>query len=772
MKHYFRPFALIVSTKTRTVIFASLLLSFAPFILLFGKISSHLKPKISNSLLCDESTAPINKFNSHCTMDICFDSARCTSFKVYVYPDDPDAPRASANYRKILTAIRESPFYTPNPEEACLFVPSLDTLDRDPRSPRFIHNLQSRLNNLPFWSIQPRYAKQAKDNSTQKPHPGQNHLLFVLFPGSWPSYDVDDLRMDVGSAMLARASASRVRMRLGFDISFPLVTTNYPEWDQSPRFRPTQNGYIRLSLLTSFKGKRYVVGIGSETRNALFHIHNGKDIIMATTCKHMHNWNLYADARCATDNAYYETVSYENLLHNSTFCLVPRGRRLGSYRFLEVLEAGCIPVLLANDWELPFSEVIDWSQAAILADERTLSRLPELLRNFPDSRIVRMREQVRFIWDSYFRSIEAIVQVTLMSIRDRLTLRQKNYGVWNRRPGGVVFSETVTINDCEYPSPNLPPKCQDEINKGFTLIVTIRPPFCKDYLVRLKTLASVFTQSDDLKKAILVWQCSDTLPSSEKLSMRVFGSLPVSVSFAPLPPDMAPLDFVPPSPSNRFRPSHKDIPTIAIWSVELDVIKELELHQINAAYALWRQHPHRLIGFHERLHVWDNKSATWNYSVDTSAYGRFSMVLLNAAVYHRYYHTLYWRLTTAKLRETIDTLATGEDILFNCVVGYASRSAPLLLSTGGERPSSSSNQPTELVNYMGVSTMDTSHKPLITPTVVLSYRHTCLRAFANHFGPLQGAGVANALADSHIGIMNATNVPFLPLFTSNLRYVV
>lgn len=83
-------------------------------------------------------------------------------------------------------------------------------------------------------------------------------------------------------------------------------------------------------------------------------------------------------------------------------------------RFLEVLEAGCIPVLLANDWELPFSEVIDWSQAAVLADERTFSRLPVLLRNIPGSRIIQMREKVRFIWNSYFRSIDAIVNASLM----------------------------------------------------------------------------------------------------------------------------------------------------------------------------------------------------------------------------------------------------------------------------------------------------------------------------------------------------------------------
>lgn len=37
-----------------------------------------------------------------------------------------------------------------------------------------------------------------------------------------------------------------------------------------------------------------------------------------------------------------------------------------------VLQAACVPVMLSNGWELPFSEIIDWSTAAVIGDERLL----------------------------------------------------------------------------------------------------------------------------------------------------------------------------------------------------------------------------------------------------------------------------------------------------------------------------------------------------------------------------------------------------------------
>lgn len=92
---------------------------------------------------------------------------------------------------------------------------------------------------------------------------------------------------------------------------------------------------------------------------------------------------------------------------NATFCLVPRGRRLGSFRFLEALRAGCIPVILSNGWALPFHERIDWAQAVIFSDERLLLQVSKVkVKSIIENAMKRYKRAINIIFsDSRYSTV-------------------------------------------------------------------------------------------------------------------------------------------------------------------------------------------------------------------------------------------------------------------------------------------------------------------------------------------------------------------------------
>lgn len=82
--------------------------------------------------------------NNRCSYYDCFSVYHCghsgsAQISVYVYPlkkyvDDKAMPigsQMSKEFYGILKTIINSKYYTPNPEEACLFIPSIDTLNQN-----------------------------------------------------------------------------------------------------------------------------------------------------------------------------------------------------------------------------------------------------------------------------------------------------------------------------------------------------------------------------------------------------------------------------------------------------------------------------------------------------------------------------------------------------------------------------------------------------------------------------------------------------------------
>lgn len=585
-----------------------------------------------------------NKYNQ-CRMETCFDLSRCSkeNFKVYVYPptetEEMSSTSISSSYQKILSVLLESRYLTTDPHSACLFIVNVDTLDRDPLSNDFVRNMNGRIQRLPLWNN------------------GLNHLIFNLYSGTWPDYAEDSLGFDVGQAILAKASVSYTNLRRGFDISIPLFHKKHPEKGGEPGYVQSHKFPLNKKYLLAFKGKRYVHGIGSETRNALFHLHNDHDFIMVTTCRHGKSWKELKDDRCDEDNLEYDRYDYEVLLQNSTFCLVPRGRRLGSFRFLEALQAGCIPVVLSNDWALPFSEVIDWSSAVLWADERLLLQVPDIVRSITPLQILRMRQQTQILWNRYFSSIDKIIFTTLEIIRERIPGDSIRNGLmWNVDPGGLLALPQFSDSPSSYPfySTTL-------TGDKFTCVIYCHLGLPLTQTSSLYKLIKNVGKSKYIGRIIIVWINEKSQPTRWPLSKSM--NIPITV----VPPTSTGIRI-----SQRFYP-HKLIQTAGILSLDEDSV--LTTDEIDFAFEVWRQFPDRIVGYPARSHYWDDSKNSWGYTSKWT--NDYSIVLTSAAFYHRYYNLLYTNWLNPLLHKTVEQSQNCEDILMNFLVSHVTRRPPI-----------------------------------------------------------------------------------------------
>ena len=78
------------------------------------------------------------------------------------------------------------------------------------------------------------------------------------------------------------------------------------------------------------------------------------------------------------DQQQNEMIEYQDVLSRSRFSLCPRGTGASTIRFWESLQAGAIPVLLADEMTLP--EGFDWDSCIVNIDEKDVKKTAEIIR--------------------------------------------------------------------------------------------------------------------------------------------------------------------------------------------------------------------------------------------------------------------------------------------------------------------------------------------------------------------------------------------------------
>ncbi|RYE84565.1 MAG: hypothetical protein EOO65_02040, partial [Methanosarcinales archaeon] len=115
------------------------------------------------------------------------------------------------------------------------------------------------------------------------------------------------------------------------------------------------------------------------------------------------------DTECAAWTANAAHINYADLLAGSRFALIPEGAGSHSYRLLEALHAGAVPVVL-GDALLPLPHVIPWDSISIREVDTSVASLRRLLgrlKGIPLATVTAMQQRGQQV---YYNSLHTLAQ--------------------------------------------------------------------------------------------------------------------------------------------------------------------------------------------------------------------------------------------------------------------------------------------------------------------------------------------------------------------------
>lgn len=270
-----------------------------------------------------------------CSMERCFNAttAACGAsagapLPVYLY--NSDAVARNSHWLNISDVTSVVP--TRDPAAACFFMWEPFHTTSGGRPPK-LRQWDSRK----FW--------RAVDGGS-----GRNHVLLNANCEKKGCDRPGELRSlgSLGSALLAAENAQEGTYRPGFDLLLP-ISYNLPMERLLRTVTPDVGA--KKSVLYAFRGS-FKHGTRTYDMRALMHVFApARDDVVVDVM------TIGSKDKCRQyDPVLKRNYSYDFLMGNCYFCLAPGGRGPYTFRFLECLSAGSVPVV-AEDLLLPFQ---DW----------------------------------------------------------------------------------------------------------------------------------------------------------------------------------------------------------------------------------------------------------------------------------------------------------------------------------------------------------------------------------------------------------------------------
>ena len=187
---------------------------------------------------------------------------------------------------------------------------------------------------------------------------------------------------------------------------------------QFPRYRFGQ-AYLPASeraYLAGFKGNprpRY-----SDLRTRLIALGDDRSMIIKGGEFMPDDLHISAEG-VVTEQAKPGEWSYSDMLFQSKFALLPRACGFAlSYRMIECMNAGCVPVIISDGYVLPFHDVLDYGRFAISVPENQIDGLRDILEARLGD-VDALQAEAHQAYLTYFSSTEKIIRHTMDLVAKR-----------------------------------------------------------------------------------------------------------------------------------------------------------------------------------------------------------------------------------------------------------------------------------------------------------------------------------------------------------------
>ena len=331
---------------------------------------------------------------SRCKLSSCFNFQKCPlghDFTAHIYK-----PYSSAA-KEVYDILKSMPYSVDVHEPtACVYVVVIDKSQSSPKE------LEKFLHNLKFWQGD-----------------GHNHILINFA-------EMNLKNIDTGRAILAQTTFTQhAPYRRKFDLVLPPFASllkHGAAWENSAPQLPANRKYLVTFEGNHRSSKNDPFSSFISVRDLKELSLEAKDVFIQTSCEvdeefdHHKDWQLCRSHKSRAD-----------VLKISTFALVFQpeysdDQTITMIRFIEALQHGAIPVLISDNILLPFDDIIDWNQAAIILQTAQFPQVHFILRTILVNDLLDIRRQGRFLWETYLSSAESVLKSAMATIQTGLSL--------------------------------------------------------------------------------------------------------------------------------------------------------------------------------------------------------------------------------------------------------------------------------------------------------------------------------------------------------------